>query len=176
VSTAPEAASAFGVRAYQPSDISFIGTTFDWSYRQHGHTHGVRDLFDALIGKPFRQLVEASDDETRDPVRLISTTVLYPHAEPTEIAGYAVTSPRHSALVYILTKNAYARCGVATALLGAAPRKSVTVGPMMTSPVLLHCFSTANFAALTRATQTQCRYSPFLFPRLLWELKEESRG
>jgi hypothetical protein len=171
VTLAPEAASAFATRDFRPEDMAFIRSTFEL-YRLHGHTLGVRDIFAPLVGDPFERLARESRP---GPMALVSTLVVYPTSEPTEIAGYVVFSPRHQCLVYLCTKEPYQRMGVATGLLAMVPRKTVQVGPMITAPVLLHCFSTSRFGTLMKANRTLTRYSPFLFARLVWELQEDTR-
>ena len=158
--------AAFASRPMQPGDLPFVFDSFWRSYQQMGHTHGIRDVFPALVSRPFRQLLETSDAD------LCSTTVVYPKSEPSEIAGYSVQSARHSCLLYVLTKPTYAGLGVARHLLAQLPLVEVTSGPALTQRRLVHVFSTAAFARLTKKMELRCNYSPFLFTRMCWELQE----
>lgn len=164
--------TAFAQRPMQPEDLPFVFDSFWRSYQQTGHTHGIRDVFKALVSAPFRQLLEASspaDDA------LIATTIVYPKSEPSEIAGYSVHSPRHACLLYLLTKPTYAGLGVARHLLEQLPLVEVTLGPSERDRKLVHCFSTAAFARFTKRIELRTVYSPYLFNRMVWELQEDTR-
>ena len=160
--------AAFAERASTPDDVPFIADSFCRSYAVAGHTAGIRDRFRELIGRPFVALLSAVGDA---PDSLLSARVVYPVAEPSEIAGYAVWSPRHSALLYVLTKPAYSQRRVAAHLLSRMP--TVQSGdPKDARPHLLHTFSTAAFSKMTKRMELRTRYSPFLFLRMLDELTD----
>lgn len=157
--------TAFAVRHLKPADVAFVVSSFAGSYSAAGQVGGVRDQFAARFFQPFAQLVESSSAE---PGALVSTRVVYPIAEPTEVAGYAVTSPRHHALLYLLTKNAYQRRRVATHLLGELP---TLTGDARDPRRYFHTvFSTADFSKMCKRLEIKTRHSPFLLLRVLEEL------
>lgn len=159
---------SFAERFVTPDDVPFIADSFCRSYAVAGHTFGIRDRFREFIGKPFVSLLsEASDD----PSALISARVVYPRSEPTEIAGYVVWSPRHSALLFVMTKPAYVGRRVATHMLSRMPMVQ-TGDERDPRPHLVHTFSTAAFSKMTKRMDLRTRYSPFLFLRMLHELTE----
>lgn len=162
--------AAFSERFVTSADVPFIADSFRRSYRVAGHTAGIRDRFDELICRPLVALLTSASDATD---ALISARVVFPVSEPTEIAGYVVWSPRHSCLVYVLTKSAYQRRRVASHLLGAVPTVQ-TDDTRDGRPQLRHCFSTAEFTHMARAQGLRTKSSPFLFMRLLAELTEAS--
>lgn len=150
--------AAFADRDVQPEDVPFICDSFQRSYLAVGHVAGIRDVFKPLVMQPFRDLLAASEPET--PAALVCTRVVFPVAEPTEIAGYAVYSPRHNCLVYLLTKPPYARHGVAAHLL------------CRLKPKFARCFSTAQFASMSKHLELESLYSPFMLNRMRAELQE----
>lgn len=163
--------ASFSDRQLTPEDLPFIGDSFARSYVVSGHTAGIRDRFGEFIGRPFRALLSEAcggDEKTA----LIAGRVVFPVSEPTEIAGYHVYSPRHSCLIYLLTKPAYSRRGVAAHLLGTLPLVA-SDNPVDPRPYLLHVFSTAHFAKMAKHLDMRTRYSPMLFARLLAELTED---
>ncbi len=135
---------------------------------QAGHIGGMRDVFARYFARPFAQLVKSSSEA---PDALVTTRVVYPIAEPTEVAGYAVFSPRHTCLVYLLTKSAYARRRVAAHLLSSLP--TLAGDPRDRRRYFHHCTSTVEFAKMCQHLEIKTRYSPQLFNRLLDEISEE---
>ncbi len=160
--------NAFASRFVLPADLPFIASSFAGSYIQAGHIGGMRDVFTRYFARPFAQLVKASSQE---PEALVSTRVVYPVSEPTEVAGYAVSSPRYACLVYLLVKPAYARRRVAAHLLTELP--TLAGDPRDRRRYFLHCFSTVEFAKMCQHLEIKTRYSPMLFQRMLDELTEE---
>jgi hypothetical protein len=164
--------ASFADRPLTPDDLPFIGDSFARSYLVSGHTAGLRDRFGEFIGRPFRALLSEACGNGVGRETLVAGRVVFPVSEPTEIAGYHVYSPRHSCLVYLLTKPAYSRRGVAAHLLGTLPLVA-SDNPVDARPYLLHCFSTAPFAKMSKHLEMRTRYSPLLFLRLLQELTED---
>lgn len=123
--------------------------------------------------RPMAALVQAACDARDD---VVSATVVYPVSEPTEIAGYMVFSARHSALVYLLTKPAYARRGVARYLLELMPTLSADRNPRDPRRYFLHTHSTVEFAKMGQHLGLKVRYSPHLLYRLLDEITEEAHA
>ena len=160
--------ASFAERFIEPQDVPFVSDSFSRSYRVVGHVGGILDRFRDLLADPFRALVQAC---SREADALVAARVVYPIAEPTEIAGYVVCSPRHNALVYLLTKPAYAHRRVGAHLLSLAP--TVPGDQRDERPQVLHCFSTAAFAKMAKACDVRTRYSPFMFQRLITELTED---
>lgn len=146
-------------------DVPFIADSFRRCYSVAGHTFGIRDRFAELIANPFVALLKHGAEG------LIAARVVYPVAESTEIAGYAVLSPRHSCLLFALVKPAYQNRRVATHLLSSMPTVRSS-DEHDTRPHLVHCFSTSAFAKMCKRAEVRTRYSPFLFARMLAELTE----
>ncbi len=167
--------ASFADRPLTPEDLPFIGDSFARSYIVSGHTAGIRDRFAEFIARPFRALLSEATGRGTEREALVSGRVVFPVSEPSEIAGYHVYSPRHSCLVYLLTKPAYSRRGVAAHLLGTLPLVA-SDNPVDARPYLLHCFSTAPFAKMAKHLEMRTRYSPWVFMRLLNELTEEIGG
>jgi hypothetical protein len=167
--TAAEFAIDFASRPAEPKDHAFIVDSFFRSYLASGHVAGIRDRFSALVGQPFRACLRNVEDK---PDALLAARVVYPVEEPTEIAGYAVWSPRHRCLLYILRKPAYAGCGVTASLLRTMPT-TVSTEARDQRPYLIHSFSTAAFSRVCGQLGIRTRYSPFLFLRILDELTED---
>ena len=161
--------AAFASRFVKPDDVPFIASSFAGSYVKAGHIGGMRDVFPRFFARPFAKLVQAS---TVGPQSVISTLVVYPLAEPTEIAGYCCFSPRHACLVYLLVKPAYAKRRVAAFLLSQMPRMN-SDNPRDSRPFFMNCFSTIEFAKMTQHLEVKTRYSPMMFQRLLEEISEE---
>ena len=115
--------TAFASRPAQPGDLPFIVSSFVGSYAKAGHIGGMRDVFPRFFARPFVKLVQASSPMA---TATIATLVVYPLAEPTEIAGYMVWSPVHCCLVYLLVKPALcagaASAALSLALAGMLPR------------------------------------------------------
>ncbi len=160
--------AAFASRFVQSDDVPFIASSFAGSYIKAGHIGGMRDVFQRFFARPFGKLVQAS---ATGPSAVVSTLVVYPIAEPTEIAGYAVYSPLHSCLVYLLVKTAYAGRRVAAFLLSQMPRLNSET-PRDSRPYFHNCFSTIEFAKMTQHLEVRTRYSPMMFQRLLEEISE----
>lgn len=160
--------AAFAERASTPDDVPFIADSFCRSYAVAGHTAGIRDRFRELIGRPFVALLSEVGDA---PTSLVAARVVFPVSEPTEIAGYSVWSPRHSALLYLLVKPAYSKRRVGAHLVSRLPTVR-SDDKLDERPHLIHTFSTAAFAKMAKRMEVRTRYSPFLFLRMLDELTE----
>ena len=149
--------------------MPFIVSSFAGSYVAAGHVGGMHDRFGDTFKRPFATLVRCAEE---GPDAVVSARVVFPLAEPTEIAGYLIASPRHSCVIYLLTKGAYQRRRVATHLLGSVPVLAST-NPRDKRPYFHHCFSTVEFARMCARLEIKTRYSPMLFQRLLGEISEE---
>ena len=153
--------TAFASRPARPGDLPFIVSSFAGSYVAAGHVGGMHDRFGDTFKRPFATLVRCAEE---GPDAVVSARVVFPLAEPTEIAGYAVFSPRHHALVYVLTKSPYQRRRVAAHLLGSVP--TLMGDPRDKRPFFHTVFSTAEFARMCKACDIKTRYSPFLLLRI----------